>query len=175
MKYEIVGREIEVTPSMKEHIEKKLSVVEKYFLIKPNTKARIVVKVHKNDQKVEITIPTTVCTLRSEVITDDFYKAIDLAIDKLEGQIRKQKTRFAKKKTKKDSFTENFIKEMDKVEKENTLINKEKSIALTELTPEEAIAEMELSDHDFYVFKDLNGETCLLYRRNKGYGLMYLL
>lgn len=174
MKYEMVGQgELNITPAMKEHIEKKLSTVEKYFLITPDTKARIVVKVHKNDQKVEITIPTKVCLLRSEVMADDFYTAIDLAIDKLEGQIRKEKTRLAKRK-RKDSFTENFVKEMASV-KEETLDLKEKTIIMSELCKEEAISELELTGHDFYAYIDsTTKETCILYKRKDGYGILRL-
>lgn len=175
MKYEIIGREVEITPAMKEHIENKLSTIEKYFLIKEDTKARIVVKVHKNDQKVEITIPTKIAPLRSEVTHDDFYSAVDLAIDKLEGQIRKEKTRLAKRK-RKDSFTENFAKELETVNlNEDKLDLKEKDVIVDELSISEAITELELTGHDFYAYKDLTTkEMCVIYKRKEGYGVLHL-
>lgn len=174
MKYEIIGRDVKVTEAMKEHITSKLSVVEKYFLITPETKARIVVKVHKNDQKVEITIPTKTVILRSEVMADNFYTAVDLAIDKLEDQIRRNKTRLAKRK-KKDSFTENFIKELEQEQKENEVEIKEKTILISELDFEEAISEMELTGHDFYAFKDKDdSHMCIAYKRDAGYGIIHI-
>ncbi|HCK88286.1 MAG TPA: ribosome-associated translation inhibitor RaiA, partial [Erysipelotrichaceae bacterium] len=93
MRIEIVGKNIEITDSMREKIEKKLSNLEKYLLIDPATTARVVARVYPNSQKVEVTIPTKVGILRAEVVNDDFYAAVDLAIDKLEDQIRRQKTR----------------------------------------------------------------------------------
>ena len=93
MKFEIYGDNITITEGMKHKIETKLSFLKKYLLIDENTTARVVAKVYPNAQKVEITIPSKVGILRAEVMHEDFYAAIDLAIDKLEDQIRRQKTR----------------------------------------------------------------------------------
>ena len=93
MRFEIVGKNIEVTPAMRTKIEEKLSALDKYLLIDENTIARVLARVYPNSQKVEVTIPSRVGILRAEVVNDDFYAAVDLAIDKLEDQIRRQKTR----------------------------------------------------------------------------------
>ena len=97
MRFEIVGKNVTVTQAMREQIEKKLSALEKYLLIDPNTMVRVVARVYPNSQKVEITVPTKVGILRTEVVNDDFYAAVDLAIDKLEDQIRRQKTRLSRR------------------------------------------------------------------------------
>ena len=97
MRFEIIGKNITVTPAMKEKIEAKLSTLDKYLLIDPNTIARVVARVYPNSQKVEVTIPTKIGILRTEVVNDDFYAAVDLAIDKLEDQIRRQKTRLSRR------------------------------------------------------------------------------
>lgn len=175
MKYEIVGRNVEVTEAMRQHITEKLSTVEKYFLITPDTKARIVCKVHKNDQKVEITIPTKLTSLRVEVMDDDFYAAVDKAIDKLEDQIRREKTRLAKRKQK-NSFTEDFVKELNSIaSQEEKPVIKEKTAIMSELDIEEAITELELTGHDFYAFLEKeNSKPCIVYRRNEGYGILHL-
>lgn len=177
MKYEIIGRNIEVTKAMEEHIKDRLQAIEKYFLINEDTKARIVCKVHKNDQKVEITIPTRTITLRCEVSHPSWYAAVDLAMDKLEGQIRREKTRLAKHSKKKDSFTENFVKELEAIQ--DTAIEddiREKLIIMQELSLNDAIIELELSGHDFYAFQELGTRVpCIIYKRNNGgYGIMYL-
>lgn len=174
MKYEIIGREIEITEAMKQHIADKLSVIEKYYIIKPDTKARIVCKVHKNDQKVEITIPTDTVLLRSEVYHDDWYAAVDLAIDKLEGQIRKVKTRYDKKK-RKASFAENYEAQYQEVDNAADNVQREKDIYLEELDVDKAIEQMELLGHDFFAYKEIDTEyPCILYRRKDGYGILHL-
>ncbi len=76
---------------MRTKIEEKLSALDKYLLIDENTIARVLARVYPNSQKVEVTIPSRVGILRAEVVHDDFYAAVDLAIDKLEDQIRRQK------------------------------------------------------------------------------------
>ena len=113
MRFEIVGKNVTVTQAMREQIEKKLSALEKYLLIDPNTMVRVVARVYPNSQKVEITVPTKVGILRTEVVNDDFYAAVDLAIDKLEDQIRRQKTRLSRRHREHlaDSFIQADIEE----------------------------------------------------------------
>ena len=81
MRFEIVGKNIAVTPAMRTKIEEKLSALDKYLLIDENTIARVLARVYPNSQKVEVTIPSRVGILRAEVVNDDFYAAVDLAID----------------------------------------------------------------------------------------------
>ena len=97
MKVQIYGKNVTITQGMQEKVENKLKFLDKYFIIEDYLTANVVAKVHTNDVKVEITIPTKFAVLRAEVVHEDFYAAIDLAIDKLEDQIRRQKTRLERK------------------------------------------------------------------------------
>ena len=97
MKVQIYGKNITVTPAIAEKIEKKLNLLNKYFIIAEEDTANVVVRVYPNKQKIEVTIPTKYAVLRAEVVHDDLYAAIDLAVDKLEDQIRRQKTRLERK------------------------------------------------------------------------------
>ena len=126
MRFEIVGKNISVTEGMRTKIEEKLSFLDKYILIDPNVIARVVCRVYPNTQKIEVTIPTKVGILRAEVEHEDFYAAIDLAIDKLEDQIRRQKTRLSRRH--KDSLAESFIEKDEKVLEEEDIAVKTKTI-----------------------------------------------
>ena len=93
MKYQIIGKNIQVTDAISSTIEKKLSKMDKFFLINDQVECRAVVSVHGETQRVEVTIFLPQMPLRAEVEDADLYAAIDLAIDKLVGQMRKVKTR----------------------------------------------------------------------------------
>lgn len=91
MKFSIHGEKLSISPAMRERIEKKLSFLERYVLIDEDTVARVVCKNAGKEMKVEVSIPTRISLLRSEVSHEDFYAALDLSIDKLEDQLRRQK------------------------------------------------------------------------------------
>lgn len=168
MKYTVTGKNISITKAMDESIQKKLSVLDKYILIDDNTTARVVARTYKHSQKVEVTIPTRVGVLRTEVVKDDFYEALDLAIDKLEGQIRKQKTRLNKHH--KEHLSKAFI-EKEQKEVEQDVDVKTKHIDTDEMTLDEALLQMELSGHNFYIYKDEDtGKYAIAYNRHDGYG-----
>ena len=97
MKVNIVGKNITVTEAIAEKIKKKLTVLNKYFIIDDDDTANVLIRTYPTKQKIEITIPTRFAILRAEVSDDDLYRAIDRAIDKLEDQVRRQKTRITKK------------------------------------------------------------------------------
>lgn len=112
MKVNIVGKNITVTEAISDKIKKKLNVLNKYFIIDENDTANVLIRTYPTKQKIEITIPTKFAILRTEVADDDLYRAIDRAIDKLEDQIRRQKTRITKKiriRFPKRSLTSNFL------------------------------------------------------------------
>lgn len=171
MRFEIVGKNVTVTPAMREKIEKKLSNLNKYLIIDDDTVVRVVARVYPNSQKVEITIPTKVGLLRTEVVNDDFYAAVDLAIDKLEDQIRRQKTRLSRRH--RDHLAKAFIDQEVK-EDEPDIPVKTKSVTADEMILDEAIMQMELSGHNFYIYKDEDsGKISVVYRRGQGgYGLI---
>ena len=89
MRVTVIGKNIDVTPALREIVEKKISKLDKYF--KPNVEARATLTVQKNSQIFEVTIPFNGVILRCEESTDDMYKSIDLVQAKLERQIRKQR------------------------------------------------------------------------------------
>ena len=93
MKVQIIGKNIVVTDSIRAAVESKLARMEKYFIINEEVTAKVLCRTYKTAQKVEVTINTKMMDFRVEVMHDDLYAAIDLAIDKLEGQMRKLKTR----------------------------------------------------------------------------------
>lgn len=170
MRFEIVGKNVTVTDAMREKIEKKLQSLEKYLIISEDTIARVVARVYPNSQKLEVTIPTKVGILRTEVVHDDLYAAIDLAVDKLEDQIRRQKTRLNRRH--KESLAESFIEEIEGAEEDIPV--RTKTIEATEMDLDEAIMQMELIGHDFFIYKDEEtGNVSVVYhRRDGGYGLI---
>ena len=171
MRFEIIGKNISVTDAMREAIEKKLNGLDKYLLIDKDTVARVVVRVYPNTDKIEVTIPAKVGILRAEVEHDDLYAAIDLAVDKLEDQIRRQKTRLTRRH--KDSLAQSFLLEIEN-EEENDIPVKTKTIHADNMDLDEAIMQMELSGHDFYIYTDEETDSIsVVYIRKDGsYGLI---
>lgn len=175
MKVQIYGKNITVTPAIAEKIEKKLNHLEKYFIIDENVVANVVVRVYPNKQKIEVTIPTKFAVLRAEVVQDDLYAAIDLAIDKLEDQIRRQKTRLTRKNKEKLAYA--FIEEED-IEEEyddgDDELVRTKSLVPDTMELDEAIMRMEMLNHNFFIYRDdETKEIAVVYKRNDGgYGLI---
>ena len=140
MRFEIIGKNISVTDAMREAIEKKLNGLDKYLLIDKDTVARVVVRVYPNTDKIEVTIPAKVGILRAEVEHDDLYAAIDLAVDKLEDQIRRQKTRLTRRH--KDSLAQSFLLEIEN-EEEKDIPVKTKGTVISKETSEKVLSMME--------------------------------
>ena len=159
-----------VTDAMKEYVKEKLTKLEKYTL-DTSIKATVMVKVRNYTQKVEVTIPLKTLILRAEEESEDFYSAVDLVISKLERQIRKNKTKLKKKeKTGIKEFNIDDIIELPEEEKEI----KRKKIEIKPMNLEEAILQMELLGHNFYMYKDSDiKKIALVYkRRDGGYGVI---
>ena len=170
MKKNIRGDKLVVTESIKAYIDEKIEKLQKYF-DSDDIEAKVVIKVSNNKQIIEVTIPTNKYTLRAEESNNDLYAAIDLVIDKLEGQIRKNKTKLNKRYTKEAmmDFNLDFISKIEDEEDEEELIVKRKKIDLKPMDEEEALLQMELLNHDFFMFKN-SEEDCisLIYRRKDG-------
>lgn len=176
MKVQIYGKNITVTPAIAEKIENKLNLLEKYFIIDDTVVANVVVRVYPTKQKIEVTIPTKFAVLRAEVTHDDLYAAIDLAIDKLEDQIRRQKTRLNRKNKEKlaMAFIENEeIVDEDYDESDDELV-RTKTIVPDIMDLDEAIMRMEMLNHSFFIYRDLESEdVAVVYKRHDGgYGLI---
>ena len=172
MKYNIRGDKMLITDAIKDYTETKLGRLEKYFKDDDIT-ANVLAKVRGNSQIVEVTIPTSKFILRSEEESDDLYAAIDLVSDKLERQIRKNKTRL-NRNVKENVKEFNFDYEVKDEEASKEKIVKRKNIETKPMDEEEAILEMELLGHSFFVYKDMDtNNTCVLYKRKDGdYGLI---
>ena len=177
MKYQIIGKNISVTQGINDAIESKTSKLDKYFRGRDEVNCRAVVSAHDTVAKIEITIFLKEVTLRAEVSHEDLYAAIDLAIDKLEGQIRKLKTRMDRSNGKMSLGRaiefENFaIENPAPVEKD--VVVRAKSYYLTAMDIEEAIARMEALGHDFFLYLDKDDDrvSVVYIRRDGGYGVI---
>ncbi|MGN1275484.1 MAG: ribosome hibernation-promoting factor, HPF/YfiA family [Floccifex sp.] len=170
MKINIVGKNVTVTQGIQEKIKKKLSGLNKYVIIDENDVCNVLIRTYPTKQKIEVTIPTKFAILRAEVVDADLYNAIDKVIDKLEDQIRRQKTRLERKH--RDSLAENLLN--DEFEQEEEIEVKTKSIVPTEMDLEEAIMKMELLGHDFFIYiDDETKKVAVVYKRTMGgYGLI---
>lgn len=172
MKITVTGKNIEMTTALKSTVEKKISRLEKYF--NPDVEAHVTLSVQKTRQIIEVTIPFNGVLLRGEESNEDMYTSIDLVVDKIERQIRKQKTRI-ERKTHGDSLRYQAIPDMTDEEKtEESRIVKTKKFAIKPMSPEEAVLQMELLGHSFFVFESADeGEVNVVYKRKDGnYGLI---
>ena len=173
MKITLRGKNIEITEAIEEKVSEKLSKLDKYFIVSENVEAKVLVRTYPYGQKIEVTIPTEYVLLRAEVVDQDLYNAIDLVIDKLEGQIRKYKTRLNRKsKDNKLAFNLASIEPLE--EEEEDVLVKTKTITPKPMDMEEAIMQMELIGHSFFVYRDTETDAIsIVYRRNDGdYGLI---
>ena len=169
MKKNIRGDKLVVTDAIKAYIDEKIEKLQKYF-DNSDIEAKIVVKTANNKDIIEVTIPTNKYTLRAEERNDDLYASIDLIVDKLERQIRKNKTKL-NERYKKESFMDfnfDFIEEFENDKEEDNIV-KRKTIEVKPIDEEEAMLQMELLNHDFFMFKNLD-EECIsvLYKRKDG-------
>ena len=172
MKYNIRGEKVEVTPAIRSYIEEKIGKLDKYFEDASNINANVVIKVRGKEQKIEITVPAMHYTLRSEESHSDLYAAIDLTVDKLERQIRKNKTKINSKIKK--NIIQNFEVDLEDNFEEDSKVLKRKKIDMKPMDEEEAIMQMEMLGHSFFVFKNVDTNSiCVLYVRKDGnYGII---
>lgn len=170
----IHGKNIDITDAMRNRVEDKLSFMDKYFELDDSYRANVVVSVHSNISKVEITIHTKFGILRSEVEHEDFYAALDLSVDKLERQIRRQKTKLSKKN--RESLTEAFLNLIDEEEKkeDDSKLVRTKTVFAEKMDLNDAILSMELLGHSFFIYTDdETNEVAVVYKRHDGnYGLL---
>lgn len=178
MNYNIRGENIEVTPAIRDYIEKKVSKLDRYFTEVLDANVHVNLKVNQDKtSKVEITIPLTQLVLRAEEINNDMYAAIDLIVDKLERQIRKHKTKVNRKFREKGSTQEFFSNGESHVEAEDDQeleVVRTKQFDLKPMDSEEAVLQMNMLGHNFFVYTDAEtNHTNIVYRRKDGkYGLI---
>lgn len=175
MKVTVIAKNIELTPSLKEMVERKISKLEKYF--GPDVEARATLSVQKNRQRIEVTIPFNGVILRGEEVTDDMYKSIDLVEEKLVRQIRKQRTKLSRKNNsgslRYPEFNSLEFKNEDSDEDTSRIV-KTKSFNVKPMSADEAVLQMELLGHSFFVYQDADtNNVSVVYKRKDGnYGLI---
>lgn len=157
MRYEIIGKNgFVATEAIKAYVAKKLDKIVNIFDRNVIDSVRVVLRVYKEYSKVEVTIPAPYIILRSEVRDSDMYAAIDKSVDKLNSQIRRHRSKIRHhfEKRGQDVFTQDFnLEAMDKEVRARQLV-KSKKFSIKPMSVEDAIAQMELSGHDFFIFLD---------------------
>ena len=169
MKITVYGKQMSVRDSLKDAVEKKLSKFDKFF--GEDTEAFVTCKVRKGVKIIEITVNYGGATFRSEEENETFISALDRAVEGLERQIRKNKTRVEKMIKRAPAIIDDYD---DEYEEEEDFSIRVKTFPFKPMTPEEAILQMNLIGHTFYAFIDSEtGETCVVYKRKEGsYGLI---
>ena len=169
--YSIRGENLEVTEAIRDYVVSKLEKIEKYFQADQELDARVNLKVYREKTaKVEVTIPLGSITLRAEDVSQDMYGSIDLVTDKIERQIRKNKTKIERKNRNKVStrqlFTDALVEDSDVAQAK---VVRSKHIDLKPMDLEEALLQMDLLGHDFFIYIDVEDETTnVIYRREDG-------
>ena len=174
MKFQFSEKKVKLPGNVHAYAEKKVMKLARYF--EEDAEALVVFSVEKNRNNVELTVRGAGTWFRAHESTTDMFASIDLAVSTIEGQIRKNKTRLARR-LKQDAFSRtveetSFAPEPDE---DNLEIVRIKRFHMQPMTREEAVLQMNLLDHNFFAFRDEdNGGTfAVVYRRNDGgYGLI---
>lgn len=171
MRYTITGRNIEVTPGLREAIEEKIGKLARYF--NPDTEVIVTLSVQKDKQKIEVTIPVKGNIIRAEESSSDMYVSIDLVEEIIERQLKKYKNKLIDKKQSAQAFSELFLSEEYEADDEIQIV-KTKRFGMKPMDPEEACIQMELLGHSFYVFLNADTEEVNVVYKRKGntYGLI---
>ena len=173
MKITILGRKLNVYEDTRELIVKKLAKLDKFFKATSDPEATVTLSRKRNVSSLEVTINAGGTLFRSEVEADDFRIALDQTVDHIEGQIRKNKTKLAKRLRENIMDMSIIPDPVEDISEEEPII-RVKQFEFKPMTAEEAIMQMNLLGHSFYVYKDITtGDTCVVYTRKDGaYGLI---
>ncbi len=166
---------VKMSENVKDYINEQVGSLEKLFNISENVVANVLCKGYEKYFIVEITIPLKHTILRAESKGDTLYAAIDIATDKIERQLLRHKQKVTTIIKKRDGLSNYFSQiTSDEEQKEPSLIAKTKVIEKDVMSVDEAITQMELSDHDFYAFvNEANHRHCVVYTRKDGsYGVI---
>ncbi|HEM3701852.1 TPA: ribosome-associated translation inhibitor RaiA [Streptococcus suis] len=170
IKFSIRGENLEVTEALRTYVEEKVAKIEKYFNEDQELNAKVNLKVYRDKRaKVEVTIPVGTVTLRAEDISQEMYGSIDLVVDKIERQIRRNKTKIEKKHRQKIATGQVFTDDLEEQSEEEVKVVRTKQLDLKPMDMEEAVLQLDLLGHDFFIYTDANdGTTNVLYRREDG-------
>jgi len=172
MKYNIRGNKIDVTKAINDYITSKVSKLEKYLDDNDEVEAKALISTRGKDQKVEVTIWSGKYNIRAEEVNPDLYAAIDLVVDKLERQFKKYRDKLTDKRVAREDYPSVEIEEY--FEDEEQTVVRRKEVYLKPIDEEEAITQMELLGHSFFVFKNVDtNKINVVYKRNDGdYGII---
>ena len=170
IKFSIRGENLEVTDALHSYVEDKVAKIEKYFNENQELIAKVNLKVYREKTaKVEVTIPLGSITLRAEDVSQDMYGSIDLVVDKIERQIRRNKTKIEKKNRQKVATGKIFTADLVEQVEEEVKVVRTKQVDLKPIDIEEAVLQLELLGHDFFIYTDAkDGKTNVLYKREEG-------
>ncbi len=173
MKISITGKNLEVSEYMREVAEKKLNKLSRYF--PQDTEAQVTLSVERNRHIVEVTIPYEGRILRAEEVSGDMYASLDSVGSKLEKQVERYRTRFARAQRNAKMPVEEVVPvPMEEDEEEGPRIVRNKKFEIRPMSEEEAMLQMEMLGHNFFVFENAaTGQINVLYLRKDGnYGLI---
>lgn len=184
MKFNIRGENVEVTPALREYAQKKLSRLKRYFDEELDLEVNVTLKVRRDGHGVEVTIPMPRLLLRAEEKSGDMYASVDLVVEKLERQIRKYKTKI-NRKLRQDGSVKQLVQQVSgesqpkvatemETEADGIDIVRVKRFNLKPMDAEEAVLQMDLLGHNFFVFSDAEtNKVSVVYKRKDGrYGLI---
>lgn len=170
----IKGKNLDITPALREYVEKRVGKITKYFSSIKDIHA--VLKVEKNRHIVELTVNANSVLLRAEEGTSDMYEAIDLVVEKIEKQIAKHKTKLAKRFRESSQFKSELVTgyKQEESDSEEFKIVRNKRFMVKPMSVEEAIMQMNLLNHSFFVYLDESDNNInIVYKRQCGdYGLI---
>ena len=174
MNFIISGRNIDITPGLRQAVEQKLGKLEKYFT--PETDIIVTLSVEKERQKIEVTIPVKGNIIRAEEVSEDMYASIDMVEETIERQLVKYKNKLVdKKKAFREDFSAAYLEaDYDDDEEDAVKIVRTKSFGIKPMDPEEACVQMELLGHNFFVFLNADTDEVNVVYKRKGntYGLI---
>ena len=173
MNFIISGKNIEVTPGLKDSVINKLGKLERYFT--PDTEIIVTLSVEKDRQKIEVTIPVKGDIIRSEQTSTDMYVSIVLVEEVIERQLRKYKNKLIARHQEGGTFKQEFFEEEPAIDSNDEIqIVRTKKFGIKPMFPEDACVQMELLGHDFFVFSNAETEEVnVVYKRKNGtFGLI---
>lgn len=165
--------QVKMSPAVQEYIEEKVNDLEKLFNKSEALSANVLCKGYEKYVVVEITIPLKHLILRAESKGDTLFMAIDLAVDKIERQLLKHKRKVNSMIKKREGIA-NYFSDLEEEQEVQKPEIKQKEVELTEMSQEEAITQMELLDHDFFLYIDdkTHKQTLVYVRHDGGYGVI---
>ena len=171
MKITISGKNIDVTPGLRQTVNEKLGKLDRYFT--PDTQVNVTLSVEKERHKIEVTIPVKGRIIRSEQVSNDMYVSIDLVEEVIERQLRKYKNKIIDKKQSAENFQKAYV-DNDYLENEEIRIVRTKKFDIKQMYPEDACVQMELLGHNFFVFMNADTDQVNVVYKRKGntYGLI---